>query len=762
MLKVLTGPGARVALALAIASVCTTPPLSAQTTSPPNQDDTYAAKQVPIPLQRLTGPIRLDGVVDEPAWDAVTPLEMVNYSPVFRGPPSERTEVRLAYDDEYLYVSGRMYDSDPSQIRTNTLYRDTYSGDDLLAVLFDSYNDYETALWFVVNPAGARNDRTVLNDAVFGGTMPMNSDWNAHWDVATSQTDEGWFAEFRIPFSTLKFQVEDDEVIMGLISYRFIPRRNERHLYPEIDPEWGGLGFAKPSQAQRVSIRGVRQPKPIYVTPYALGGFRQVPSETFIETDLPAWVADRDPTGEVGVDIKFTPTSNLAVDLSVNTDFAQVEVDEQQINLTRFPVFFPEKRQFFQERASTFQFSTGGFLNRLFHSRRIGLDNGEVVRIYGGGRAVGRIGNTDIGLLTMQTAGTELGSSENVGVLRVSQEVLNPYSSVGGMLTTRFGSHAKDNVAYGLDGLFRVGGDEYVTLKWAQTFDEGTEEEDPLSAGVIFASWERRKDGGFSYAAEYNRVGDDFRPGLGFQLRRDYTSVGGDLQYKSYRGDASPLRSLAIKTETRNFFRNADGTPESRSIAPNLQAEFKSGTELSVTSRSTFESLDQPFSISDVTIPGGDFWFHQAEVRLQLPRSDLFRGDFTATGGTFYDGRRFGVSVNPAWNASKHVEVGGGYEINHLEFPDRDEATTAHLVRFKLQLALDTRLSLSGFAQYNSVDNLTNFNARFRYHFREGTDLWIVFNEGRFTSLSNNGLDPRRPRLAGRTLMLKYSHALIL
>jgi len=277
-----------------------------------------------LEIPRLAGGIEVDGVVDEEAWESVDPLPMTMYTPTFRGDLTERTEVRITHDDQYLYVSGRLYDSEPDQIRTNTFYRDQYSGDDLLAVVIDSYNDYETAVWFVTNPAGARQDRTVSNDAQFTAGMPMNADWNSHWDVATTQNADGWQAEFRIPFSTLGFQAIDDEVTMGLIAYRFVARKNERQLFPDIDPRWGGLGFAKPSQAQRIVLRGVEPSKPVYVTPYTLGGVRQTPELLESAGSPSRWGTTDDLTREVGVDLKYSPTSNLALDLTVNTDFAQV------------------------------------------------------------------------------------------------------------------------------------------------------------------------------------------------------------------------------------------------------------------------------------------------------------------------------------------------------------------------------------------------------------------------------------------------------
>lgn len=720
-----------------------------------------AATSTPVTLHRITGEIRLDGVVDETAWDEVEPLPMTMFSPTFGGQTTERTEVRIAHDDEYLYVSGRMFDSDPSGIRTNTLYRDLYSGDDLLAVVIDSYNDYETAVWFVTNPAGARNDRTVSNDADFGAGMPMNSDWNSHWDVATTQTDEGWFAEFRIPFSTLGFQAPAGRATMGLISYRFIARKNERQTFPSIDPRWGGLAFAKPSLGQRIELGGVVPSKPLYVTPYMLGGVAQIP-QLQEPPDVPqaAWQVDDDFTREVGFDLKFSPTSNLALDLTLNTDFAQVEADDQQINLTRFALFFPEKRQFFQERSSTFDFNTGGFVNRLFHSRQIGLDKGDLVRIYGGTRAVGRAGGMDFGLLTMQTAEHDGRSGENMGVLRLSQQVLNPFSSVGGMVTTRLGGNGEDNIGVGLDSSIRLTGDEYVTVKWAQTFDEAVEEESVFESGVLFAQWQRRRDDGFAYSGEYTRVGADYLPRLGFQTRKDFSFYGASLQYKSFRDADSRLRSVGGSVETGHFYRNGDGSAESRGISPGMEFEFKGGTELRFGTISSYESVADSFSISDLFITPGDYWFHEVEANLMLPRSLLFRGDFGGSIGRFYDGTRTSLRLNPAWNQSKHLELGAGYEVNRLDFPDRGVATTAHLARLRVQVALNTRVQMSTFAQYNSANDLASFNARFRYHFREGTDLWLVYNEG-VNTLLDNGLNPRLTRSAGRSFLIKYSHALI-
>lgn len=717
-----------------------------------------SASAEPVLVPRLSGAVRLDGVVDEAAWDEIEPFPMTMYTPVFGGEVTEATEVRAGHDDHFLYVSGRMYDSEPDQIRTNTFYRDQYSGDDILAVVIDSYNDYETAVWFVTNPAGVRGDRTVSNDAQFTSGRPMNQDWNSYWDVATSRSSEGWFAEFRIPFSTLGFQETGGEVTMGLIVYRLVPRKNERQTYPAIDPKWGGLGFAKPSQAQRIVLRDVRQSVPLYITPYTLSGFRQTPYLNEAASLGGAWQVQRDPVNEAGADIKVSPTSNLALDFTVNTDFAQVEGDDEQINLTRFALFFPEKRQFFQERASTFDFNTGGFSNRLFHSRRIGLDQGQIVRIYGGVRAVGRIGGMDFGFLDMQTASGGSRSSENTGVLRVRQQIFNPYSNIGGMVTTRLGSHGGNNVAYGLDASVRVVGDEYVLMQWAHTFDEAASQAGGLESGLVRARWERRRDEGFSYNAEAIRAGRDYLPGLGFQLRKDFGYGGGRLRYRQFRDAGSPLRSRAVNFNTAQYFRNGDGTVESRELTPEVEFEFRGGARLTTGVTSSFESVREAFPISDVSVRVGEYWFHQANTQLTVARSDRFRGEYSASAGSFYGGTRLGVALNPVWSASKYVELDAGYDFNRLDFPDRKMTANTHLARLKVQTALNPQVSMSAFAQYNSATRQSGLNVRFRYYVREGTDLWIVYNEG-LNHAPHDLLGPRRPRSSGRAIMAKYSHS---
>ena len=302
-----------------LTAACLLPsPLSGQVAQAGPDPSTDDFRTTPMVIPRISGPIELDGIVDEAAWEAVEPVPMIVFAPTYHGPATEPSEVRIAHDDRFLYVSGRMYDSDPEGIRANTLYRDRYSGDDALAVIVDSYNDFETAVMFLTNPAGtARGSHGIQR-------CPVYRRWRtAHefrlelvlGQLATSRNGEGWFAEFRIPFSTLGFQALSDEVTMGLIIYRMIARKDERHLFPDIDPGWGGVAFVKPSQAQRIALQNVRQQTPRLHDALCAGRLRAGPRSSRMAPGGPdsVWDTERERTGEAGLDIKYSPTSNLAL-----------------------------------------------------------------------------------------------------------------------------------------------------------------------------------------------------------------------------------------------------------------------------------------------------------------------------------------------------------------------------------------------------------------------------------------------------------------
>ena len=716
-----------------------------------------AAAQAPMPLPRLDGPITLDGRSTEPAWQAVEPLPLTMYQPTHEGGVRERTEIRIAYDDEHLYVSGRLYDENPDGIRANSLYRDRYSGDDTFAVILDTFNDDETALWFFTTPTGVRFDMAVSNDAEGGFGETVNSNWDTFWSAESVQTAAGWFAEMRIPLSSLGFQSDDDRVTMGLSTYRYIARRNERYVFPNTPPNWG-LGFAKPSQMRTVTLRNVASERPVYVTPYVLGGVDQ---QARLKADGTGYRQVRDVTREIGGDLRYDVTNNLTLDLTANTDFAQVEADPQRVNLTRFSLFFPEKRRFFQERASTFAFNTGGN-DRLFNSRRIGLVDGTPVRIYGGARLVGRVGDWDVGVLNMQTAAAEERGvpAENFGVARMRRRVFNPTSYAGGIVTTRLGRDGRYNVGYGLDGVFRLVGDEYLTVKGAQTVDRALVRADGFDPGAStlgLVRWERRRTDGLHYQGTVTRAGADYRPDVGFITRRDFTEVNGRVAYGWFPPNASSLRKVTPEASGAVALRNDDGSVQSARVEHEWGVEFNDGRALEADAEVRVEDLRRPLSFPEATtVPAGRYVFGSVGVRHQPPEGRLLRTEASTSVGTFFDGWRWQGEVSPTWNLSPHLELGGTYQVNLVRFPDRNRRFTAHVARARARVALNTKVSTNAFLQYNSAASVATADVRFRYNFGQGNDLWIVYSER--LNRDRTRATPTLPRTGARSVLLKYTY----
>ena len=718
-----------------------------------------SAQQAPLVLPRFEGELVLDGLPIEPGWRAVAPLPAIQYEPFAGEPPTEPTEFRFAYDDEYLYASLAAYDRDRSGIRANTLYRDRLSGDDHFEFLLDTFNDNESAIVFTTTPAGIRRESAIINDASGGGLADggwLNVDYNTYWDVETQITDEGWFAEVRIPFSSLRFQDDDGRVVMGLIVQRKIARRAERLVFPTVQPDvnWA---FLKPSRAQKVVMEGVFAKTPLYVTPYALSGIGQ---QSRLSQAGSHFYLEEDVKREVGLDVKYSVTNNLTLDLTANTDFAQAEADDQQVNLTRFSLFYPDKRQFFQERAGLFEFRTGGD-SRLFHSRRIGLtDAGQPVRILGGARLVGKVGEWDLGLLDLQTAESHALPSENFGVLRMRRKVLNAYSHAGGIVTSRVGNDGSYNLAYGLDGVLRIAGDDYLSLQWAYTADSDVTGLNALNGGLFRVAMERRRRAGFGYESSLLWSGPNYLPGIGFVQRRDFTLLDQRYGYTWMPGEESGLIWHTLQIRGAGFMRNGDGSIESAFIRPSWTFSTTTLASGQFDLEWQHEDLLRPFFLSpDAFVPAGTYGFIQAGAEYSMPRTNLFNAGIRVEGGSFFDGWQARLAFTPTWFVSQHLELGSTYELNRIRFPDRDQKFDAHVLRLRIGTALNTHLSTNAFVQFNSAADAVSANIRFRYNFREGNDLWIVVNEGLNTDTYGT---PTLPRIDNRTVLIKYTHTFAL
>jgi hypothetical protein len=710
-------------------------------------------------IPRIEG-ITFDGRVDEAVWNSIAPVPMVQYEPNAGAPPTEKTEIRFAYDDTYFYASMRAYDSDPNGIRATSLYRDRISGSDHLELLLDTYNDNETAYVFTTTPTGIRNDLEIANDAT-GGTISsaswLNRDFNTFWDAESTVTDKGWFTEIRIPFSSLRFQETDGKVVMGLIVQRKIARKQERLVFPAVPPktDWA---FLRPSLAQKIVLSGIKPSKTLYVTPYILGGYAK--SNALNETAT-GYIGLDKVEKAIGADIKFSITNNLTADFTLNTDFAQAEADDQLVNLSRFSLFFPEKRQFFQERASVFDFRTGG-LSRLFFSRRIGLtDDGRQVPIYGGIRLIGRMKTWDVGLMDMQTKGLDTLPSENFGVLRVRRRVFNKNSYVGGMLTSRMDTKGNHNLAYGLDGLIRLFEDDYLTVQWAQTFDNLSESgaERNFKSGRLAVDLNRRRRRGFGYNVGAILSGANYNPGVGFVDRSDFKFGTASLS-QTWLKTQGPFIWNKIEMLGNAYISNTTHELISSELGPEWTFSTRNLDGGGISVKRVYENLLEAFVLSEeASIPIGEYRFHRYTGSYNMSVDRTIRTNISLETGPFYDGWLNSATFTPSWYLSKYIQLNLQYSYNRARFADRNEVFVSHIPRLSIGTALNREFSTNALIQYNSAADLFSANVRFRYNFREGQDLWVVFNTGLHTN--RLAYSPNLPALDTQSILVKYIHTLI-
>jgi len=719
--------------------------------------DPVSGHDEPIKIRRIKSPVVLDGFSNEPAWEGIGSFPMIMRTPNFGNEPSERTQVLLGYDDDYLYVAGRLYDSEPSKIQSTSFKRDggwNWSTDHL-GIIFDTFKDNENAMLFVTTPVGTRTDYNIKNDGEGPPDQYANPSWNTFWNVVTVISGDGWFAEMRIPFSSLRFEEKDGQTVMGFIAYRLIPRKFELSNFPFI-PEKKNM--VAPSQGQEIIFEGIKRHNPVYIAPYISGGLGQ---SNQLNEDETTYERHDEFEHEAGLDIKYGLTNNLTLDVTLNPDFAQVEADDQMINLTRYSLFFPEKRLFFQERQGNFEFRFEDD-DRLFYNRRIGLHEGNRVRIYGGARVVGRAGPWDIGFLNMQTEKFEYLSSENFNVIQLRRQIINPYSYIGGMVTSRIGNKDSWNTAYGIDGIFRLFGDDYLILKWAQSFEDGKENQvASFEPSKIYVTWNRRSNKGIGYNLSYSRSGDDFNPGIGYQRRYNYTRFGDRVQYKWFPGETSRLQNHQAFIEGFTFLHNNDWEVESSQTGFGWQFETRTNSAGSIAVKQFKEDVTKLFPISDDTdVPTGKYTFYGLELTYDLHRGSPINIGTIINVGSFYDGRRISISLTPVANISAHLQLEGMYQINRVEFPERNQKFTGHIGRLKVSAFLNSKLSLVSLAQYNSAVNKIITNIRFRYNPREGHDLYIVYDEGLNTYRDRE--IPELPLSNIRTLMLKYTYTFII
>ena len=677
----------------------------------------------------------LDGdVLGDPGYVGVTPLvEFWQTTPNHGEASSERTEVRVVYSDRALYVGVICYDREPERIVVSDSRRDAPLDEtDSFTFILDTYLDGQNGFVFGTNPAGIEFDAQVTKEgqgSFFGRQQAgsgggVNINWDASWTVRTQITEEGWSAEFEIPFRTLRFPKADVQT-WGANFQRNIRRRNERSFWTQMPRQYA---LFRVSRAGRLTDIAVPQPRNLQVTPYALGQ-----ADRRFETNP----ASTESSGEFGIDLKYSLTPGLTLDATYNTDFAQVEVDEQQINLDRFSLFFPEKRPFFLENAGLFSVGVSEFSGQeveLFFSRRIGIGpDGEAIPILGGGRITGQVGGMNVGLLNMQTASVDrVVGGNNFAVGRLRKDLPNR-SAIGIMGAQRRSTStvynegepaASDaNQTLALDG--RVGIGEYLNLSGfaARTFSphlDGEEYAYNVNVDYVSNAWRIN--------STYTEVADNFNPEVGF-LRRssEYRKVTGLLWYTYRPQDALGLHEIRPHVSYQGFW-DFGGFQETGRWHIDSHWEFKSGNEIHTGFNITREGVHEAFEISSGVLVEPSTYDHiEAQIVLitdQGRKVSLSSRNFI---GGFFGGWRTNLQGTFRVRANEALTAEFNLSHNDISLPNGD--FTANLLRARVSYSFTPRIYIQSLFQYNDNADIWSANLRFGWLQAANSGLFLVFNE---------------------------------
>jgi hypothetical protein len=691
---------------------------------------------------------RIDGFLDDEAWSAAAPLtEFVQSQPDEGRPATERTEVRVLYDAEFLYIGAMLWDSEPGRMVHTVLRRDeTHNDNDAFAVTLDTYHDHRNGFFFETNANGALFDAQIIGEGGTSGVRSssgsnFNADWDTVWYAAGQITDEGWSVEIAIPFWALRFDRDNMEA-WGVNFRRQIRRKTESSYWAPVPRQFNATRLSL--SGLLVGLEGIARPRNLQLKPYARGDMGQFPSGP---EDMPYSVHSTEWGGDLGGDLKWSITPNWTLDGTINTDFAQVEADDVQINLTRFPLFFPEKREFFLENAGLFQFgsSSGRSGPRVigFQSRRIGIYEGEEVPLLAGARVTGKTGGWNLGAMNMQTAErSEIGlPSENHSVLRVRRD-LGARSSIGALFTNRQSSGTAFNRTLGFDGRWAIS-DQATVDGWIMKTETPGLEADSEWAGAISANYASPE---WQFTLAGMDVGDGFNPELGFVNRRGLRSYNANAFWTPYFPDSTWLRNLGPHI-TFQYLTDRNGRLLTRYLHLDYDMFLKRGDKLSIAHNRSFERLDAPFEIvPGVVIPVGDYEFDEIQLEAQSDPSRVAHVRALYTWGTFWDGRK------------KNWDLGGGFRIGarfnasaSVNWTQADLAGgsfDATLVRARIDYDVNTRLFLSGLFQYDNLTDQFLSNVRLRFNYEPLSDIFLVYNESRLT------MDPT---LIDRSIILKLT-----
>ena len=716
---------------------------------------------------RLTEPLDVDGVLDEAVYEANLPVDgFIQTIPQEGQLVSERTEAWVMYDDENIYLVCRCWDSaGPEGWIANEMRRDTNGlrQNDSFGALFDTFHDRRNGFNFYTNMLGARADQWVTDEG------NPNSDWNPVWSVRGGRFEGGWTVEMAIPFKSLRYLSGDDQT-WGIQIRRVIRRKNEWAHLAFVPASTGITGDGSSMGIFRVSaaadLVGLDLPsagKNIEIKPYATSS---------LTSDLTlAEPITNDADGDVGGDLKYGITANITADLTYNTDFAQVEVDERQVNLTRFSLSFPEKREFFLEGRGTFDFGRasftgggggprgggggggrgGGAAPTVFYSRRIGLSDGAAVPILGGGRVTGKAGRLGFGLMNLQTDRVEgVAPETNFSVVRVKRDVLRR-SNVGALFTNRSKSTQVDgtNQVYGVDGNFNFGQTTNFGGFYAQSRTPGLNSDNESYVGRANYAGDKYGLGG-----EYIVVGDNFNPEVGLVRRDDFRRYSTTARFTPRPQSIDWIRQFRLDGGYQRIEGLGSGILETEIWTTGFNVEFENSDQTGVLGATNFERLDEPLRVSsDVSIPVGDYDFNSVTFQYSFGGQRRVSGSMSFEVGEFYDGTIRAVRFSRGRiSVLDQFSVEPSVSYNDVKLPAGDFTTT--VVGLRADYAFTPLMFVGGLVQYDSDSDSFSSNLRFRWEYAPGSEFFAVYTDERITVGSGF------PGLQNRAFVLKINRLL--
>ncbi len=692
-----------------------------------------------------TEPPTIDGLLDEALWQRIEPATgFIQSDPIEGQPATEQTEVRVAFDKDFLYIAARCLDSDPSGVIVNEIRKDFVPREqDAFEVLLDTFLDRRNGFVFSTNAAGARSDTQIANEG-----RDVNTNWDAVWWVAGARTAEGWSAEFKIPFKTLRYEGGPGHD-WGINFSRRIRRKNEVTYWSPVSRAFSI--YRASSEGDLTGLPALRPGRNMRLKPYILDGATRNVGATEFDNDFKA-----------GLDFKAGVTPSMALDLTINPDFAQAEADEQQVNLTQFSLFYPEKREFFLENAGIFYVGDIPRNQRqvarfrppeedllLFFSRRIGLtDGGEQVPLYGGARLTGRAGAYGLGFMTMQSQDLVEGPSENYTVARVRRDIL-ANSDIGAIVTSRdaSGSSGDFNRVLGADANFRFF--RYFNLNGFAAKSETPGETRNQGTSKAAVGWEDSKK---RLQASVLHIGDGFRDDLGFVRRTGVLRTFYDV---AFMPQPQALRRYSIRQLEPHgrvwTYYDPSGEIASRLGHAGMQVTWNSGTYFEYAFEPRTEAITTPFQIRpDVDpIPPGRYDWTQHLFIIDTNHSRALSASLRYTTGGFWSGQQNNTQLSVVYRPNSQLMFDAGLQVSDIDLEVPQEQFVTTLVNLRSGYAFNTNMFLDALIQYRTDVKQFSANIRFNLIHHPLSDLFVVYN----------GQDYQDTQLtAGRGVVVKYTH----